>query len=80
MRRSAVLSLPLQLAFYGLTFECFYYKKGLNNILAKKHFSDAAFGPGVTSQTYIVSLDWTKICGPNWQFFDSTAEKQQKMC
>ena len=33
-----------------------------------------------TPQTYIVSLDWTKICGPNWQFFDSTAEKQQKMC
>jgi hypothetical protein len=32
------------------------------------------------SQTYIVSLDWTKICGPNWQFFYSTAEKQQKMC
>ena len=34
----------------------------------------------ILSQTYIVSLDWTKICGPNWQFFDSTAEKQQKMC
>ncbi len=31
-------------------------------------------------QTYIVSLDWTKICGPNWQLFYSTAEKQQKMC
>ncbi len=36
--------------------------------------------PGFCPQTYIVSLDWTKICGPNWQFFDSTAEKQQKMC
>ncbi len=27
-----------------------------------------------------LSLDWTKKFGPNWQFFDSTAEKQQKMC
>jgi hypothetical protein len=32
----------------------------------------------VETQTYIVSLDWTKICGPNWEFFYSTAEKQQK--
>ncbi len=35
---------------------------------------------GLVAQTYILSLDWTKICGPNWQLFYSTAEKQHKMC
>ena len=50
----------------------FAYNKDINHNNVKL----IILGP----QTYILSLDWTNIFGPNWQFFDSTAEKQQKMC